>query len=101
MTTEAEMVIPSGWLQRMTKREFVAFIAVCVAMGSWAYAVQGDIAYLKDRNVRSEAKIEALEKETAQRDKATSITMAEQGMILLSIDARLKFIETNVRKMAQ
>jgi hypothetical protein len=101
MVGEEEMEIPRGWLQRMTKREFVAFIVTCVAIGSWGYAVQGDVASLKDRLARTEAKLEVMEKESAQRDKTTSITMAELGIRLLSIDSRLNSIESNVRRMAQ
>lgn len=101
MAGDEDMQIPGGWLQRMTKREFISFIAICVAIGSWAYAVQGDIAYLKDRAARAEAKLEAIETEYAKRDKDMSVTMATLGVSLMTIDKRLQFIETNVRKMAQ
>jgi hypothetical protein len=99
--TVDEMQIPNGWLQRMTKREFISFIAICVAIGSWAYAVQGDIAYLKDRAARAEAKLEAIDKEYSKRDKDMSITMATLGVSLLTIDRRLTSIEQNVKRMAQ
>jgi hypothetical protein len=101
MTGEEQIAIPVGWLQRMTKREFVSFIVICVAVGSWGYAVNGDVASLKDRLARTEAKLEVMEKESFQRDKASSVTMAELGVMLISINDRLKAIETNVRKMAQ
>lgn len=101
MTGDEEMQIPVGWLQRMSKREFVAFIGACVAVGSWGYAVNGDIASLKDRAARAEAKLEAFEAEYAKRDKDMSITMATLGVSLMTIDKRLTSIEQNVRKMAQ
>lgn len=96
-----EVQIPSGWLQRMTKREFISFIAICVAIGSWAYAVQGDIANLKDRVARAESKLESLDNEFQKRDKDMSITLATLGVSLMTIDTRLKNIELNVRRMAQ
>jgi hypothetical protein len=98
---EEQMTIPVGWLQRLNKREFVSFIILCVGLGSWGYALNGDVASLKDRLARTEAKLEVMEKESAQRDKATSITMAELGVSLGSINERLKAIEQGVRRMAQ
>jgi hypothetical protein len=98
---DEQMVIPVSWFQRLTRNQLLTLLGVLAAACLWVYDMNGDLVSMKERLARTEAKIEIMEKESAQRDKATSVTMAELGISLISINERLKAIETNVRRMAQ
>jgi hypothetical protein len=99
--SDEQMVIPVSWFQRLTRNQLLTLLGVLAACGLWVYDMNGDLVSMKERLARTEAKIEIMEKESAQRDKSVSVTMAELGVSLISINERLRAIETNVRRMAQ
>lgn len=96
-----ELVIPSSWFQRLTRNQMLTLIGAVLAGMAWLYDMSGDFASLKERVARTEAKLEALDKKFAERDRDMSITLATLGVSLVTIDKRLSSIELNVRKMAQ
>jgi hypothetical protein len=98
---DEQMVIPVSWFQRLTRNQLLTLISLAAAAGLWIYDLNGDVVTMKERLARTEARLEALNSEFQKRDKDMSITLATLGVSLVTIDARLKSIETNVRKMAQ
>jgi hypothetical protein len=98
---DEQMVIPVSWFQRLTRNQLLTLISLAAAAGLWIYDLNGDVVSMKERLARTEARLEALDREFQKRDKDMSITLATLGVSLMTIDKRLTSIETNVRKIAQ
>lgn len=96
-----EIVVPSGWLQKMNKREFLGLIVVCVSVGTWVHSTNQSMASMQRELTETKAEIRAYIKEQDKRNEQASNVLAVLGYQFVSIDSRLKNIETNVRKMAQ
>lgn len=96
-----DMVVPSGWLQKMNKREFLGLIVVCVSVGTWVHSTNQGMAAMQRELTETKAEIRTYIKEQDKRNEESSKVLAVLGYQFVSIDTRLKNIETNVRKIAQ
>lgn len=95
------MVIPGSWFQRLTRGQALTLVGALVAGGLWIYDLNGDVISMKERLARTEAKLEAMQDKFQKSDKDMSVAMADLKATYQSINQRLAFIETNVRRMAQ
>lgn len=102
------MVIPSGWLQRLSKREVLSIIGISVALGSWIYSerhtnesLQSQITETRTVLTETRSELRAYMKEQDKRNEQNSVVLAVVSNSLTSIDKRLDSIETSVRRIAQ
>jgi hypothetical protein len=98
---DEQMVIPVSWFQRLSRNQVLTLIGLATAAGLWIYDLNGDVISMKERLARTETKLEAMQEQFQKSDKDMSVAMADLKATYQSINQRLAFIETNVRKMAQ
>jgi hypothetical protein len=96
-----EVEIPIGWLQRMSKREFISFILACVGAGVWGYSTNQTVLALQNQLTQTRAELTAYVKEQDKKNETSGRVLAVLEERFSSIDDRLKSIEVNVRRMAQ
>jgi len=109
MTGETEeMVIPTSWLQRLTKSQVKWLLAACISVGSFVSVEVYTHADTQRRLAALEQEMRQQVKEQGDRNERQLVTLTQltERMSAISdrfatVDARLASIDRSVKVMAQ